>query len=155
MTVLHFAYGSNMSRPHMQTRCPGAIALGIATLRGWRFAINPDGFGTLAPQAGALAYGVLWQLGLRDLAAINAYEDVSGGLYRRRTLPVTWCGRRRPALVYLTSRRGTGIPRPGYIALVVAAARDWRLPERYVQRLKRWSPSRWTGARARDTGEFG
>ena len=49
--TLHFAYGSNMSRPHMRARCPGASALGTATLSGWRFVINPDGYGSIAPAA--------------------------------------------------------------------------------------------------------
>ena len=51
--TLHFAYGSNMSRALMGARCPGAMALGVATLAGWRFVINPDGVGSIAPpQAG-------------------------------------------------------------------------------------------------------
>ena len=153
--TLHFAYGSNMSRPHLLARCPDATALGVATLRGWRFSINPDGYGTIVPQAGGLVYGVVWRLTPRDLAAVNAYENVAGGLYQRRLLSVLIAGRREQALVYLAMRQGAGVPRPGYIALVVAAARDWALPEPYIRSLMRWSPSAWQGARARDTGEFG
>jgi hypothetical protein len=153
--TLHFAYGSNMSRPHMRARCPQAIALGIASLRGWHFAINPDGYGTIVPRPGSLVYGVLWRLTPRDLTAINAYENLAGGLYRRRMFPVRMNAGMRPALVYLASREGKGVPRPGYIALVVAAARDWRLPEPYIRTLQRWSPSSWRGARSRDTGEVG
>src|SRR5262249_21675813 len=88
VVTLHFAYGSNMSRALMGARCPGATALGVATLPGWRFVINPDNVGSLAPQAGGLVYGVLWRLTPRDLAAINAYESVDTSLYLRRTLPV-------------------------------------------------------------------
>jgi hypothetical protein len=73
----------------------------------------------------------------------------------RRMLPVLIAGRREQALVYLAMRQGAGVPRPGYIALVVAAARDWALPEPYIRSLMRWSPSAWQGARVRDTGEFG
>ena len=35
---------------------------------------------------------------------------------------------RHAALVYIASRQGEGTPRPGYIGLVVEAARDWQLP---------------------------
>jgi len=154
--ILHFAYGSNMSRTHMQARCPGATASGVAMLCGWRFVINPEGYGSIAPQPGRVVHGVLWRLGTRDLAAINVYENVAGGLYVRRSLPVlTASGRRRPALVYIASRQGEGTPRPGYIDLVVAAARDWSMPEAYVRSLMRWSPSGWKGARMKDTGEVG
>jgi cation transport regulator ChaC len=153
--TLHFAYGSNMSRPHMRARCPGATALGTATLSGWRFVINPDGYGSVAPAPGGIVHGVLWRLTARDLAAVNAYENVAGGLYVRRLLPVLHEGKREPALVYIATRQGEGTPRPGYISIVVDAARDWELPEPYIRSLMRWSPSAWTGARARDTGEIG
>lgn len=153
--TLHFAYGSNMSRPHMAERCPGATALGVATLAGWRFVINPDGYGSIEPLAGSTVYGVLWRLGARDLAALNAYENVAGGLYMRRMLPVQHEGKRRMSLIYIAARTGEGVPRPGYVALVVAAARDWNLPEPYIHGLMRWSPSAWTGSGMKDTGEVG
>jgi hypothetical protein len=153
--MLHFAYGSNMSRALMAARCPGASALGTATVAGWRFVVNPDGVGSITPAPGALLWGVLWRLGLRDLVAINAYESVDTSLYLRRVMPVVRGGRRVPALVYIARRGGEGNARPGYISLVVAAAREWDLPEAYVHSLQRWSPSGWQGARAKDTGELG
>jgi hypothetical protein len=152
--TLYFAYGSNMSRSHMRVRCPDAVGLGAATLDGWRFIVNPDGYGSIAPASGSTVHGVLWRLSARDLAAVNAYENVTGGLYVRRTLPVLFASRRRPAVVYVAVRQGEGTPRPGYIAIVVAAARDWRLPEPYVRTLQRWSPSAWAGTRAKDVGEL-
>jgi hypothetical protein len=97
---------------------------------------------------------VLWRLGARDLAAINSYEGIDTGLYIRRMVPVRHAGSLRPALVYILRRPGEGTPRPAYIALVVAAARDWGLPQRYIRVLQRWSPSGWRGARAKDTGEI-
>jgi hypothetical protein len=152
--MLHFAYGSNMSRALMRRRCPAAEALGTATLAGWRFVVNPDGFGSIAPQPGALVHGVLWRLNARDLAAVNAYESVESGLYLRRHLVVRCGGQPATALVYIARRQGEGQPRPGYIQLVVNAARDWELPDDYIRTLARWAPSRWRGARRRDTGEL-
>jgi hypothetical protein len=124
-------------------------------LAGWRFVISPQGFGSLAPSPGGCVHGVLWRLTPRDLAAINAYESVDSGLYLRRCLPVRSGTRRTLALVYITGQAGQGIPRPGYIDLVVHAAQEWELPASYVRSLRRWSPSRWGGTRARDTGELG
>jgi AIG2-like family len=153
--TLHFAYGSNMSRALMGARCPGAVPLGVATLAGWRFVINPDGVGSIAPHPGALLRGVLWRVTLRDLVALNAYESIDTQLYLRRVLPVRLGARRMPALVYVARQRGVGRARPGYISLVVEAAREWSLPRAYVDTLKRWSPSGWRGACAKDTGELG
>lgn len=152
--TLHFAYGSNMSRPHMRARCSGAIALGVAKLPGWRFVIGPDGYASIVRQPGGVVHGVLWRLDAHDLAALNAYENIAGGLYERRRLPVRHDGRSQPALVYIGRCWGEGVPRPGYLAQVVAAARDWALPEPYVQSLQRWAPSGWTGVRAKETGEI-
>jgi Gamma-glutamyl cyclotransferase, AIG2-like len=152
--TLHFAYGSNMSRLHMRARCPDASAIGTMTLSGWRFVIGPDGFASLVRRPGSCVHGVLWRLSTRDVAAINAYENVQSGLYLRRTLLV----RQNPpltALVYIARRQGAGAPRPGYIDQVVEAARDWKLPQSYIRSIARWAPSRWRGARARDTGEVG
>ena len=153
--TLHFAYGSNMSRSLMAVRCKDAQPLGPAMLMGWRFVITPDGVGSIAPRAGAVVRVVLWRVSPRDLAAINAYESIDSGLYLRRLLPVRHGASCARALLYIARRRGEGIPRPGYIALVLAAAREWALPEPYLCSLQRWSPSGWQGARPKDTGEIG
>ena len=108
------------------------------------------------PRPGAIVHGVLWRLGARDLAAINAYESIDSGLYLRRILPVR--SRQAPACrrwSIFCAGAAEGTPRPGYVHLVVEAARDWGLPERYVDALRRWSPSGWRGTRPKDTGEIG
>jgi hypothetical protein len=153
--IVYFAYGSNMSRPLMRRRCPTAREIGTATLAGWRFVVTPDGYGSIARRAGALVRGVLWRLAPRDLAAINAYESLDSGLYLRRVVSVRCGARRVAALTFVARGAGEGVPRPGYVSIVVAAARDWRFPPTYVRSLARWSPSRWAGARRKDTGELG
>jgi Gamma-glutamyl cyclotransferase, AIG2-like len=151
--MLHFAYGSNMSRTLMLRRCPTAVAIGTARLDHWRFLVTRDGYASIVPAQGEVVQGVLWRLSPRDLAAVNAYESLDSGLYRRRMLPVI-CGRQRvAALVYVGRERRAGRPRPGYQELVVQAARDWELPGDYIRALQRWSPPRLTGARAAETGE--
>jgi gamma-glutamylcyclotransferase (GGCT)/AIG2-like uncharacterized protein YtfP len=152
--VVHFAYGSNMNRTMMRTRCPSAMALGTARLPGWRFLITQDGYASILPASGDIVHGVLWRLSARDLAAVNAYEGLHAGLYRRHTLSVLAGSRRRQALAYIARANGEGLPRPGYLGLVVAAARDWDLPDDYIEALARWSPSRWRGERAAETGEL-
>jgi hypothetical protein len=165
--TLHFAYGSNMSRTHMAQRCPQAVALGVAMLPGWRFVIGPDGYASIAHERGGRLYGVLWRLSPRDLAALNAYENVQGGLYRMHTLPVRLqCshsafperpngGRPVAALVYIACRCGSGVPRAGYMELVLAAGREWYLPNSYLRALGRWGATRWHGAFAPEPGQAG
>ncbi len=140
--VLHFAYGSNMSRKLMHARCPSAVALGVAQLANWRFVITRDGFASLVSEPGAVVHGVLWQLSARDLTAVNAYEGLDVGLYRRRILPVRFNGQRRSALIYLGRSSEPGRPRPAYLDVVIEAARDWLLPDEYIDALTRWSSRR-------------
>lgn len=150
---LHFAYGSNMSRAAMRGRCPDARPIGLARLAGWRFIINLDGYASVLQQPGSIVHGVLWQVSMRDLAALNAYEGIDRGLYRACDLPVMASGLRKRALVYLAGRRGAGRPRPGYLEGVVTAAREWQLPEAYVAALQGWSQGGWQGARAAEPRE--
>jgi len=152
--TLHFAYGSNMSRSLMRRRCPGARALGPARLDGWRFVITRDGYASLVHDPGARVHGVLWRLTPRDLAALNAYESLDRRLYVRRVLPVLIGARRRAALVYVGPGRAPGRPQPGYQELVVAAAREWELPETYVATLERFIPG-FCGRLGVATGEMG
>ncbi len=149
--TLHFAYGSNMSRALMGRRCPAATALGPARLDGWRFVITRDGYASLVRDSGARVHGVLWRLTPRDLAALDAYEQRA---YLRRVVPVRHGAGRRPALVYLAPERGGGRARPGYQELVVASARDWKLPHEHVVTLERWIPG-FRGALTVSTGEMG
>lgn len=151
--TLYFAYGSNMHRPAMKRRCPGASALGPAMLNGYRFFVGLEGWGSVAPSAGASVYGVLWRLTPRDIAALHAYELLHQGLYDVRYLPVRHGKRQVRAMICILRRRAPGSPRPGYVEMIAAAARGWKLPESYVRSVERWSVSRWTGARVINAGE--
>ena len=151
--TLYFAYGANMERAAMRRRCGGATPLGPAVLRGWRYVIA-QGYGSVAPAAGMCVFGVLWRLTPRDLAALNAFENLDSGLYRRVMLTVETGGQRARALVYVGRRRGRSRPMPGYQERLVAAAQDWRLPGRYVAELARLAPG-YRAARPAETGEIG
>lgn len=144
--TLHFAYGSNMSRALMRARCSKAIAVKTAILDDHRFVITTDGYASIVQQRGKTVHGVLWKLTPRDLAALNAYENIASGLYRVWVLPVRVAGRRVTALVYIARTQVTGRPKPNYLDLILAAARDWCLPDDYVADLERWeTPALRTG----------
>ena len=149
--TLYFAYGANMERDAMRKRCPGALALGPAVLRGWRYVIA-EGYGSVARAPGCQVLGVLWRVTPRDLAALNIFESLDSGLYRRTMLTVAAGAKRERALVYVGRRRGKRRPMPGYQERLVAAASEWRLPSRYVAELRRLAPA-YRGARPAETGE--
>lgn len=143
-----------MSPKLMRRHGPGARALGPARLSGYRFLITGDGYASVEPAVGQEVHGVAWRLTARDRVTLDAWENVAAGLYRAEMLPVTVGGRRAPALVYIARLSGEGRPKPGYMELVVAAAREWGLPSGYVLSLQPWLPQRLSGAGHRKLGEF-
>src|SRR5262249_28463977 len=138
--TLYFAYGSNMCRAPMRARCPSAREVGTATLAGHRVIVTSDGYASVVPEPGGTVHGLLWRLASRDLAALDAYESLDTGLYRSVTLPVRHGTRQVPAMVYLARLHTPGLPRPGYLEPVLAAARDLDFPRAYIAALARWLP---------------
>ena len=150
--TLYFAYGANMERDAMRKRCPGATALGVALLRGHRYLIA-RGYGLFARAPGRGVFGVLWRLSPRDLAALNLFENLDSGLYRRAMFTVEADGKRARALIYVGGGGGRPRPAPGYQERVIASAADWRMPQRYLAELRRLAPG-YRGARPAETGEI-
>jgi AIG2-like family len=153
--MLHFAYGANMSRAVMRRHAPSAQPIGVAQLANYRFVITRDGYASVATARTRSVHGVLWRLTSRDRVTLDAWENIAGGLYRAVTLPVHQAGRRRPALIYIARPGREGRAKLGYVELVIAAAREWELPQTYIASLQRWLPTRPRGASARKLGEFG
>ncbi|MGH7700028.1 MAG: gamma-glutamylcyclotransferase family protein [Gemmatimonadales bacterium] len=137
MADRYFAYGSNMSRAQMAVRCPGAAVVDRAVLGGHRFVINRRGVATVVPDAAAAVHGVLWTIGPEDERALDRYEGVAEGLYRRERCRVTAGGRPVDALVYVAAEVAAGVPRAGYLELIVQAAEAHGLPAEYVRELGR------------------
>jgi gamma-glutamylcyclotransferase (GGCT)/AIG2-like uncharacterized protein YtfP len=137
---LMFAYGSNMDVAAMAQRCPRSRALGAARLVGFRFCIMPEGWGNVITDPRAVTHGVLWDVALADMRALDAYEQVERGLYRKITQSVIKAGGGAArALVYVGKAEG-GTPRLEYIDGVIAAARAWKLPEAHVKYLETFRP---------------
>jgi cation transport regulator ChaC len=152
--MLYFAYGSNMHRAVMHKHAPEAVTLGVARLKDYRFLVTADGYASVAPHPRGCVYGLLWRLTARDRVARDLWENTAAGLYRAEMLPVIVDGKRRRALVYVARARPRGVPRPGYMEMVLQAARECELPADYVASLQRWLPRQPLGAGHRSLGEF-
>jgi hypothetical protein len=134
---LYFAYGSNMSVSAMARRCPRSEALGPARLVRHRLAVMREGWLTVARDPRSAVHGVLWDLALADVAALDRYEGMAQGLYAKLTQPVVTDRGARQAIVYIGANAGPGAARPAYIAEVIAAARSWPLPGEAIEALER------------------
>jgi gamma-glutamylcyclotransferase (GGCT)/AIG2-like uncharacterized protein YtfP len=133
----YFAFGANMEVAGMARRAPGAHALGKAELEHHRFAIVRPGYATVIPQRGSRVHGVLWRVGVSDLAALDAYENLACGLYGREERPVRHEGRLLRAITYFVHDPKPGPVRPGYLEdCVLPAARHWGLPADYIRSIE-------------------
>ncbi len=85
-------------------------------------------------------WGLLWDLALADVPALDRFEGVASGLYSKVHQSVIADAGSRRALIYVGRDSGPGVPRSGYLETVVAAGREAGLPERYVRELDSLSP---------------
>jgi hypothetical protein len=138
---LYFAYGSNMDRAAMAQRCPGSRPLGLARLPRRRFLITADGYASVTSDPRRTVHGVLWDLALSDVPALDRYESLHTGLYVKISQPVVTPGGARRALVYVGRSARPGKPKPGYLEGVLAAARDAGLPAEYLYELEHGEPA--------------
>jgi hypothetical protein len=134
---VYFAYGSNMNVSAMARRCPRSRALGLARLERHRLAVMREGWLTAVRDPRSAVQGVLWDLALSDVAALDRYEGVSHGLYVKLLQAVVAERAPRQAIVYFGANAGPGLARPAYIAEILAAARSWPLPAQGVEALER------------------
>ena len=145
---LYFAYGSNMDAAAMAARCPRSRLIGRARLAGYRTIEMLSGFVSVAPDRRMCVHGVLWDVAVGDVAALDRYENVAHGLYVKRRLPIL----REPvgsvgALTYVGARPDLGAAPFGYLDGIVAAARAHALPDAYIGYLSGLSSNRQGGRR--------
>ncbi|HLJ70286.1 MAG TPA: gamma-glutamylcyclotransferase family protein [Roseiarcus sp.] len=125
---LYFAYGSNIDAAAMARRCPRSAAVGPARLVRHRLAAMREGWLTVVRDPRQSVHGILWNLALADMPALDRYEGVASGLYRKALQSVATESGAKRALVYFGANAGPGAAAPDYIAAIVAAARQWGLP---------------------------
>jgi len=137
---LYFAYGSNMDQAAMAQRCPASRAVGLGRLMRHRFFIFEGGYASVARDPHRAVWGVLWDLALADVPALDRYESLSTGLYTKVTQPILTQKGPRRAIVYIGHSTRPGTPKPGYMEGVIEAAAHAGLPSDYIQSLKIWLP---------------
>lgn len=96
-----------------------------------------EGWLTAVRDSSCAVHGVLWDLALNDVAALDRYEGVLQGLYAKLMQAVVAERAPKQAIVYYGANAGPGAARPAYIAEVLAAARSWPLPAGGVEALER------------------
>ena len=148
---LYFAYGSNMDSAAMAKRCPKARVMGLARLPRHRFFIMSEGYASIKRDPRRSVLGVLWDVPLSDIPALDRYESLHSGLYSKISQPVVIDqagtgsglvkGTSKRALLYVGRSGTAGKPKSGYLENVLAAARAHGLPEGYLYELEHGEPA--------------
>jgi hypothetical protein len=137
---LYFAYGSNMDQAAMAQRCPASQPIGLARLMRHRFIIFDEGYASVVRDPQRFVWGMLWDLALGDVPALDRYESLQTGLYTKVIQPVVTAQGPRRAVVYIGRSSRPGTPKPGYMEGVLEAARHAGVPEDYIRSLSVWAP---------------
>ncbi len=128
----YFAYGSNLSVAAMKARCPAAVPISKATLPDHRLVFRT--WADVEPCPGYSVPGVLWTITSACETALDLYEDVAGGLYRRLTVSVRRDGVAGPvqALMYRMDRAGYEPPDRDTLSLIEAGYADFGMDPRWI-----------------------
>jgi hypothetical protein len=120
--MLYFAYGSNLNIEQMKRRCPGATPLGRFSLTDARLVFR--GVADCIYEAGAICEGGLWEITPQCEHALDIYEGISGGLYRKEYVESD----AGPILLYQMNSTGIYPPSFGYLATIRRGYADFKLP---------------------------
>jgi len=150
-TFWYFAYGSNMhSSIFVDRRQMHPLAARRGCLEHYRLSftlpIGPGerGVANLVSEGGTRTYGVLYLLTPSDSDRLDRTEGVDRGVYRRILVEVLADGEDwLQAFTYQSSwHQPHRKPSARYLGLLVAGARQHRLPAEYVQFLERFAVAR-------------
>jgi hypothetical protein len=140
--MYYFAYGSNMDWQQMHGRCPSAEFVCVARLPDYRFAIARHsrlrncGTANIFLEVGCEVWGIVYDVSDPDLLTLDGFEDG----YRRESVLVYDRGDGQhpiEALIYIAPREEDApLPNHEYKRLILAGARQWRLPSAYCAMLE-------------------
>ena len=145
MTILYFAYGSNMLTARLTARCDSAIPTGIAyaenrVIEFSKRGIDGSGKATLRRATGERTPGVLFEIPKTQLGLLDRAEGVGNGYERYNKIPIQRPDGARivPVTTYLaTSREPKLRPYDWYLALVLAGAYEHGLRDDHLAALSR------------------
>ena len=152
MSVLYFAYGSNMSLKQIQDRCPDCKKVAIGVLRDHNLVFlsysknRKCGVASIEVSQGDEVWGVVYELSDADLAKLDKCEGYNPhhaphkNSYNRASISVNLCGhleRQCNCLTYFaTVQAGTFLPNEEYKRAIQRGAEENGLPESYIDKLR-------------------
>ena len=134
MPRLYLVYGSNLSKAQMRNRCPQAVPVAPVTLDGWQLLFvgaetkrwGQGGVATIVPYAEASTPAALYLLSAEDERALDGFEGVQTGSYRKQESVLVYEG--QPVFTYVANASDENPPSRRYLETIRQGYRDWNLP---------------------------
>ncbi len=139
---LYAAYGSNMSPAQMAERCPHSPQQGTGWLEGWRLTFGGADIGwegalaTVVEDADERVFVVLYELSEGDERALDRWDGVTIGYYRKLRVRVATLEGDILAWLYVLNDYEGGLPSARYLGIVADAAELAGAPADYVRWLR-------------------
>lgn len=96
--ITYIAYGSNMDRKQMISRCPNAICLGTTFIEDWQ--LTMPFYANIEPKGGARTPALIWQLTREGEELMDVYEGYPNG-YEKTDIDITINGHYVAAMAYI------------------------------------------------------
>jgi len=134
----YFAYGSNMLRERLLARVTTAQPVAVGVVRDYRLdfakvSVDGSGKGDMVASLGDEVWGVLYEFDASQKIDLDKHE---GRHYRPREVVVSTPSGEETAWAYIAElhrRDPSKVPYDWYLALIIAGARQGRLPEPYIK----------------------
>ena len=124
----YWAYGSNLNIDQMLARCPDAKALDPLYLNNAALVFRL--YADVVGRKDSRIAGGLWKVTPDDIEALDRYEGVKSGFYRKLYFTLNYRGREEPCLFYKMTRRyqkGVSPPSDAYLETIVKGFEDFGL----------------------------
>lgn len=120
---LYFAYGSNLNISQMLGRCETAIPVSRFSINNWKLVFKC--VADVIPCNGSIVHGALYDVGPDDISALDYYEGINHGLYRRVEFSVKEAPTK--AFFYVMNDDNIYPPHDRYLQSIADGYRDWRI----------------------------
>lgn len=134
--MFYFAYGSNLNKEQMKFRCPDAKVVGSLILPKARLMFR--GVADVECHDTDSVAGGVWDISKKDEKALDRYEGVSNGLYRKAYIKISVDGQAADCLIYVMCeehrRYRYGMPAMGYYEVIADGYKDFGLDDGYLKK---------------------
>lgn len=140
--VFYAAYGSNLDPERMALRAPHSPLQGTGWLMGWRLTFGGENvgwegaLGTLVEDPEHQVYVACYDLTPADEKALDEWEGVPIGLFRKLKVRVQTLDGDVPAWIYVLNAYEGGLPSARYLGMIADAAEAGGAPHDYVTELR-------------------